>query len=328
MSRKVTLQTIADELHLTPSTISRALSGGKGISERTRQRVIATARRNGYVAKIIPTPKSLQVALLIEQHTLQEKRFWSYVTNGLISEISLHKGILSIVVTDSGNPIFSPPPLFEQVGKVDGVIAIDKTDVRAVQEARQLGLPVVLAGYRPKSPGCDTVVNDDHAGTFEMASELIRMGHRKFGFIGYRSHPAFCLRYEGLLSALVEARITDHIPPHWEYPEHLDFRDLPTALICGNDAIATDTINLLISKGIRVPEDLSVVGFDDNADEIARCPVPLTTLRIDREGLGRWAARTLFQRLSNPDSPVVRVVMAVEPVWRKSCAKPGDNAAN
>ncbi|MGE5550456.1 MAG: LacI family DNA-binding transcriptional regulator [Bacteroidota bacterium] len=322
MSRKATLQSIADELHIAPSTVSRALTGGKGVSERTRQRVMAVARRQGYVAKIIPAPRSVQVAMLVEQRTLQEKRFWSHVMNGLISEISLHQGILSVVVTDAQSPRFSPSPLFEQVGKIDGIIAIDKTDPRAVAAVRQLGLPVVLAGYRPKLPDCDTVVNDDHTSTYGMANELIRMGHREFGFVGYRDHPAFCLRYEGLLAAMVAAGITDHVPPQCEEPEDIELRDLPTALICGNDAIAVKTINHLMGKGIRIPEDVSVVGFDDNAEELARCPVPLTTLRVDRESLGRWAARTLFQRLNNPDSPVVRVFMATEPVWRQSCAGP------
>ena len=101
MTKKISMRKIAEELNLAESTVSRALSGKKGISEHTRQRVIAAARRHGYVAKLIPIPKPVQVALLVEQNTLQERRFWSYVINGLIAEISLHNGILFIIIMDT-----------------------------------------------------------------------------------------------------------------------------------------------------------------------------------------------------------------------------------
>lgn len=322
MSKKITLQTIANELHLTPSAVSRALSGRKGVSEQTRRRIIAAARRHGYVAKIVPAPMTVQVVLLVEQTTLQEKRSWSHVTSGLVSEMALHDSFLSIVVTDAQSTTFTPPPLFEQVGKVDGVVAIDKTDIRAIQAARHLGLPVILVGYRPKCIGCDTVVIDDYTGVFTISTELIKMGHTRFGFIGGLDHPGFRLRYEGLVAALVESDITDHVPPHWRDLESLSVRELPTALICGNDNIAARVINHLIQKGVRVPEDVSVIGFDDNPEEHAKCSIPLTTMHVDLEGLGRWAARTLFQRLNHPDGPPVRVVMGVEPVWRQSASKP------
>ncbi len=322
MARKVTLQTIADELHLTPSAVSRALSGKKGVSEQTRRRIIATARRRGYVAKIIPAPLTVQVVLLVEQRTLQEKRSWSHVTSGLVSEMALHDSFLSIVVTDADSPTFTPPPLFEQVGKVDGVVAIDKTDIRAIQAAMHLGLPVILVGYRPKCPGCDTVVIDDYAGIFAVATDLVKMGNRRFGFVGSLDHPGFRLRYEGLLSALVEANVTEQAPPHWERPADLDFHSLPTVLFCGNDNLAVDSINLLLQRGVHVPDDVSVIGFDDNPEEHARCPIPLTTMHVDLEGFGRWAVRTLFQRLNHPEGPPVRVVIGVEPVWRQSTAAP------
>ena len=98
--------------------------------------------------------------------------------------------------------------------------------------------------------------------------------------------------------------------------------ELPTALICPVDRLAVKVINVLLCRGIHVPEDVSVVGFDDNLDDVAACPIPLTTVHIDQEELGRWAARTLFQRLNNPGAPPVRVVVGVTPVWRQSCAKP------
>lgn len=73
---------------------------------------------------------------------------------------------------------------------------------------------------------------------------------------------------------------------------------------------------------MRVPEDVSVVGFHDNPDLTISCPVPLTSLYVDREELGRQGMRVLLQRLRYPDSPPLQIAVGVKPVWRESCGIP------
>ena len=232
---------------------------------------------------------------------MREKNFWGHVTNGLVSEAPLHNGFLSIAVTDADNPVFVLPPLLEQVGKVDGVVAMHATDIRAVRAVRKIGLPMVLVDYSYHCPGYDTVNIDDHGGMLLMATELIGMGHRKFGFAGGLDIVSFRLRFEGLVSALVQAGITDTIPPHWDDPGRIPFDDLPTAIFCCNDDNAARTIECLLAPGLRVPEDVSVVGFDDNPNgTAATCRVPLTTLRVNHEELGRWAVRASVPAPTRP----------------------------
>ena len=321
MARKVTMKMIADELNLATSAVSRALSGQKGVGEETRRRVIATARQLGYLAVPVLTRAS-QVVLLVEESTLYGRMFWGYVVNGLVTETPLHNAYLSIAITDADGPTFALPPLFEEVGRVNGVIAIRQTDLRAVQAVRKLGIPVVLLNYLRVCQGCDSVVIDDHGGTFQVAMELAGLGHREFGFIGNHIYPSHRRRYEGIVSAAIQAKITDRLPPYWRSPEDLPRGDLPTALLCCNDRAAVRTIDVLLRRGIRVPEDVSVVGFNDNAGEIAESPIPLTTLHVNREELGRQAVRTLFQRLNNLDCPPLQVAVSVTPVWRESTGKP------
>ena len=129
--------------------------------------------------------------------------------------------------------------------------------------------------------------------------------------------------FRSLVSALIRTGVADSIPPHWNDPRQIPFDGLPTAIFCCNDDNAARTIECLLEHGLRVPEDVSVVGFDDNPNgTAATCRVPLTTLRVNREELGRWAVRALLQRLQNPDGPPIQVSVGVTPVHRKSCARP------
>lgn len=322
MSKRVTMRSIADGLGLAESAVSRALSGKKGVSERTRRRVIAAARRYGYIAKMVPAPMTTQITLLMER-ILHEKTYWGKFINGLVAEISLYDSVLSVVVTDAARPFVTLPPPLEQVGKVDGVIAVRRTDPRAVQAVRQIGLPIVLVDYiqKQKFPGCDLVVTDGYAGIFMIATELIKMGHERFGFVGDLNNLHYRMRYEGLQAAVANAGIADGVQRF--LLEDLAQGELPTALICPVDKLAVKAIDLLLQRGIHIPEDVSIVGFDDDIDDIAQCPIPLTTVHVDQEELGCWAVRTLFQRLNNPSAPPVQVVVGVTPIWRQSCGKPG-----
>ena len=168
--KKVTMQTVADRLHLHNSTVSRALLGNKGVSEQTRGRIIAAARQIGYMPKLKPAPSTAHIMLLAEELPLGEKLFGNPVINGLVSEIPLYNGCLYMAIINTDNPRPALPPLLWKVGKIDGVIAI-KTGLRAVQAVRQLGLPIVLIDYIYVCTGCDSVVIDGHAGTFTIASD-------------------------------------------------------------------------------------------------------------------------------------------------------------
>ena len=323
MAKKASMQRIADELGLARSAVSRALAGKKGVSEATRRRVQATARRLGYDAETgTPSPKPVQILLLVEERTTREKHFWSHVLNGLVTEVPQHHGYLSIVLTDAHQADFKVPPLLEKAGGVDGVIAMHATDIRAVSAVKRLGLPIVLLDYVEDLPDYDTVIIDDLRGIKQLVTELAGLGHRRFGYIGDLENSSFRSRYEGLLAAMAQNGILDGSPPQWRVPEDLPDRGIPTALICCNDDWALETVDYLLAKGVKVPEKVSVTGFDDSITEERRCRIPLTTLRVDREELGRWAVRTLFQRLWNPDGPRVQVAVGVELVKRASHAGP------
>ncbi len=317
------MKTIAAELSLNESAVSRALSGKDGVSETTRRRVMAAALQLGYRSRLAAVPKPLQIVLMVEERTMREKDFWSHVMNGLVSEVPVHQGFLSIAVTDASSPVCTLPPLLQQVGQVDGAIAMHATDIRAIQALKRLGIPIVLLDYLIDCPGYDSVIINDRDGTFVMAMEMIRLGHRRFGFVGGLDNASFRMRYEGLVSALIRTGIAGQVPPHWFYPQDVPGEGLPTALFCCNDDNAIRTIEHLQALGIRVPDDVSVIGFDDNpSGSAANYRIPLTTLRVDREELGCWAVRTLVQRLYNPDGPPIQIAVDVKPVIRESSGKP------
>ncbi|MGE5550468.1 MAG: substrate-binding domain-containing protein [Bacteroidota bacterium] len=323
MARKTSMTAIAKELYLATSTVSRALAGKKGVSEQTRRRVAAAAMRHGFMPELIPAPASVEVALLMDKRTTEDRDFWGKVSDGVQKGISLYDSFCSLVVTDHAAPEFHLPPIFQEVGRVAGVIAIHSTDIRAIQAVKRLGLPIVLVSYLGRCPGCDSVIIDSYNGTYMVATELLKLGHLRFGFVGNQSSLSFRLRYMGILAALIEYGISDLVPKCYKTDlSDMDWDNLPTALFCNTDQSAAKVITHFLHRRIRVPEDVSVIGFDDHPSKIAECPVPLTTLHVDTEELGLWAVRLLFQRLSNPDGHPVQLVSEVTPIWRQSTGKP------
>ena len=185
------------------------------------------------------------------------------------------------------------------------------------------GIPVVLLDRRPddNSPRdhFDLVGIDNHRAGFLAARHLLQLGARRIGFVAYRGQALTVKsRIQGYRDALAEF---DGVPPHVFYLNP----DRPVesaagfdAFVCANDRVAGRLMHALLARGVRIPEDVRIVGIDD-VNYAALLPIPLTTIHQPCRDLGETALRLMLDRLDHPHMPARDVLLDCSLVVRQSC---------
>ena len=308
--KRKTIKDVAAAADVSVSTVSLALNGTGYVSADTRARVVATARRMGYVAR----PAARQLAsrqtgnigfALRTDHFARSEPFYTHVFLGAEFEADLHdRYVLLATIPDVYTP-GDDTPRFLRERNVDGILIAGKVAPEFIEEVQSTGLPIVMIDF--ESNGHPAVVIDNQAGARMAVEHLIALGHRNIAFLGADiEHPAIRARLDGYRLALASADITvnhDHIiveasrNPDVETGQLLGDRllattPLPTAAVCVNDAVALGLLDAAVMAGVSVPGDLSVVGFDDVAGARTSTP-PLTTVRVFKERLGGLAVKYL-----------------------------------
>lgn len=333
MNKKVTLADIARKSSVSLSTVSLVLRDKPGIPPETRKRVLDTAQSLGYRRKIRagvqgpeaePLLRSLGVIIKIDDDEAPlANPFYMHVMAG-IEEICRKQKVNLLYATlpvDSNNvPVEVPRLLTEQ--HADGLLLvglyIDSAFGTLFTGRRE---PVVLVDGYAEDESFDAVVSDNVGGATEAVTRLIEAGHRRIGFVGghAQAYPSLRERRQawqqtltghGLRAdAVVDSGLkaadgaTAALQLLERYPD-------VTALFGVNDQIAIAAMQAAQSLGRRVPDDLAVIGFDDI--ELARHVSPaITTMRVDKVGMGRLAVQLIQNRLEFPDSE--RVVAVLKP---------------
>jgi DNA-binding LacI/PurR family transcriptional regulator len=222
-------------------------------------------------------------------------------------------------------------------GGFNGVIFIDGVPDEFVLAFHKSGVPLVLADKHMAHSGVSSVVPDNVSGARDAARHLLGLGHRRIAFLAAPQDPVVEARYQGFLKAHEEAGVRfdpklfirggyEVGPAQDAMKKFLTGRnkkDLPTAVFAINDEAAIGVMKALQAQGLKVPDDISVVGFDDIA-WASHAEPPLTTIRIQREEMGRLAANLLIRQIeAGPGkAPATKLSMQTELVVRKSCAKP------
>jgi LacI family transcriptional regulator len=219
-------------------------------------------------------------------------------------------------------------PLLVAEGRVDGMILagceLPQDLIRRMAEL----VPVVVVDNH--LPGVDSVATDNVGGGRRAVEHLIRLGHRRIGFVAETlDNLSFSERFRGYRDALEAAGIAleedlvaEGVPGsecgYVAFGRLLRRGRPPTAVFAANDEAAAGAIRAAKEAGLRVPEDVAVVGFDDGALAPHTDP-PLTTVRVFRQHMGRWAAIRLLDLLRSPGSPPLEIRVSTELVIRGSC---------
>ncbi len=332
-----TIHDVAKKAGVSPSTVSRVLNDKPGISEATRARVLQAARELGYIpdmsARGLAARRTMNLGFLVHpRHTLGPHSFYGEVLAGVDQEARKH-GYHLVFAAEGDRPV----PNMVQQNRVDGLILAGCDIPReTIVNLRLQGVPLVLVDNHLER--VNSIIIDNEGGAYEATAHLIRLGHRRIAFLcEWLGDLSFRERFEGYRRALAdhgipfdERLVAEGLPrqPRTGYVAAQRLLDqvgdaLPTAVVAANDLVAAETLRLLRERGLRVPEDVAVVGFDDG--EVARHTVPpLTTVRVYRRELGALAVRRLLDLLEDPEQPPTHVRVFTKLIVRESC---GDRPA-
>ena len=336
--KSATIQDVALAAKVSTATVSRALSNPGLLSDATREQVMQAIQSTGY--RVNQAARNLRMqragAVLILVPNLG-KPFYSAILRGLSQGFA--GSDYSVLITDTENTPLSDGELvgnFTQ-GRVDGVVSLDGgLTPETLDQCRAQGVDgrIVFACEWVDGAAFPSIQSDNRDGARQAIRHLAELGHRKIAHItGPRGNVLTAVRREGA----VEERARLGLPARDDWIIRGDFslecghaaaerilamEDRPTAVFCSADMVAFGLIAGLAARGVRVPQDISVVGFDDI--DMAESYVPaLTTIRQDRERLGRTAAERLLARLKGPvPGPAVEELLPVELVVRGSTAPP------
>jgi len=334
----VTLKDIARECGVDVSTVSRCLSGFNGVHKSTRAKVVAVAARLNYrpnrLAMGLVTGKSRTLAMIISDI---RNPFFADLARGA-EDAAFAAGYELVLCNSDLNPSkesFYVHSLLEK--RVEGILmnSVSGLSHEEQEELSQSGVPIVLLN-RPASSvrlrGFSTVVSDNSTGGFIAGKYLADLGHRVIGHLtGSVQHGNLRDRTQGFRKALQEtdAQATS-IVIHGRHSIEGGYNMMQrllreqkgmTAVFAGNDAMAFGAIRAIFEAGQRVPDDISVIGFDDvELGTIIR--PPLTTIHHPKYEMGRAAVEVLLQHSAQGEAatPEHRM-MEVKLVERKSCRR-------
>lgn len=336
-----TIREIAKQAGVSPSTVSRVLNRKGNISKETQSKVISVARSLGYPVPGDRIPAEGQVAagtVAIAYNKrlspLVTDPFYGAVVAGMeesLQQLGYRVLLRSIDGADGYAGLFEQDSAGNQN---DGLLLVG-CDVSpdVLSEASERDMPVVLVDNESKEANIDSVVSDNEAAAKCAIQHFYTLGHRKIAFIGGpQSHVSLAQRYKGYVSALHEFGM-DFLKRWVIFAESVDIHgpeigyegtcrliegpERPTAIFADNDMTAVGVLKALHEKGVRVPEEISVIGFD-NIEVSAHTHPRLTTMHIPKMQMGSLAARRLVDLIQGKDLAPIKTVVYATLVIRDS----------
>ncbi|MCF7932772.1 MAG: LacI family transcriptional regulator [Acholeplasmataceae bacterium] len=327
--KRILLKDIAEKSGLTINTVSRALKDKPDISEATRREVQRLAADMGYIPDVIASSLrsgyTKTIGIMFDNIA---NPYFMIMTELLYEE--LHKDGYDIMIfTGSGDRAQFDIESFNKMvsRRIDGIITFLKPTTDVVNALRNNKIPLVVLGREGDDIGVDSVYTNDYLGGFEIAKYLTNKGHHQIGYIGAPSD-ILCStkRLEGMTDYLSSQKLKINHGCH-RFLEHGNLDLEPhvqalidqhvTAIFCFNDTMAYEAISIINQKGLKVPEDIAVCGYD-NLEERIRVPVSLTTIDTNKRELTLRCVRTLKRRIENFDAPIEKLVNSARLIARRT----------
>lgn len=338
--RRVTIGEIALASNASAATVSLALRNKPGVSRETRERILVAAQKLGYRGKIrggrTEGPALRNIALVFRTWSEGPERsspalnpFYSWVLTGIQeagTDAAMNLMLGTIPVDADNQPIELPRPLLRQ--PLDGVLLVGSHRAATVETVLDLlnhpAGPVVLVDSTDQGQGLDAVCSDNHGGAYLATVSLIAAGHRRIAWVGplETTDRNFEQRRAGFVQALADHGLvpagTNDQPGQAEWQRGLDaVLANATASFCGNDDTALAMIAECSRRGVAIPDQHSVIGFDDTNRARDATP-PLTTMAVDKLALGRLAVEALEYRIRWPENAPFTVTLTPRLIERES----------
>lgn len=328
MEKAVKLKDIADKLQVSIVTVSNALAGRSGVSDELRSEIEKTAREMGYQRKVRQEKKQLaeskvyrtglKIGVIVpnEYVTKYASFYWELYQKVVVeaSKIGCFVLLEILVRREDGQ---CDMPLLLKENQIDALIALGIQDGGyLVQLYQRIDCPMLMLDVNYDEIPCDAVISNGFFGMYQMTNFLIRLGHTKIAFVGeYRATGSIMDRFQGYSKSLLEHGIAEK--KEWVISDRnyvtndtiLELpQEMPTAFACNSDYTAELLAGLLLKEGYRIPEDVSVVGYDDFL-AAGIMQGKLTTYAVDMEAMAHESIKLLLKRLAgNKREKMVRTV--------------------
>lgn len=334
----VSIKDIAKQAGFSATTVSFALNNPDRVGAGTRRHVLRIARKLDY-SRIKKSGKRGAIGIVTDDYyNFVLGEFYNWVVWGILEELK-SRGINILIESTGKNPDYFPKMVTKNL--VDGVLFLGKNSLDLNYIAQQKGIPLLLVGHPIPEGELHSIVPDGRAGAFQAVNHLIELGHKKIAIItGEPTYdPTTAERIEGYHFALSKAGIAENkdylVQADFGRPETaitatqklLELTDPPTAIFCASDSLAYRAYKAIKEKGLKIPKDIAVVGFDNlTAPEYSMLPEPeLTTINVDRKELGRKSVEILFEIIQRSGKTSHRYTLPVQLVVKKSTAPPLPN---
>lgn len=337
---KVRLADIATKMNVSTVTVSKALSGQSGVSEEKREQICRLAAEMGYTKHIEKEQKekeSYTLGVIVPERFMTEKMSFYWFLYQSIAKKATRRNCFTMleVVTYEAEEMCSLPRMVSEE-KIEGLIILGAFDREYVDALfAHIQVPVVNVDTTIGPENCDCVVSNNMRGAYYVTNYLFEQGHRRIGFVGTAlATESINERFLGYVKSLME---------HGFFPEAeliLDDRNketgvvdgeiyfqlpenMPTAFFCNCDLSASILIRKLRDHGYRVPEDVSVAGFDNFVTD-TKAGIGITTYEINTSAMANRALHILLHKIKNIDYSAGMFILPGRFIERESTMKIGE----
>ena len=333
--KTATLADVAATVGLSPAAVSLALRGKTGVSEATRARVVEAAQTIGYrpvtgMARQHHKPMTIGLVIkAVHGDAPEANRFYAPVMAGIEESCRIHRMDLMLAtmpVDQHYYPIEVPRIVTNRT--CDGLIVVGAHLSAATADILRSAPPAVLVDAYAEDDTFDLVATDNVGGARTAVEHLLSRGHRNIAILGTEpgAFPSVLQRRRGYEQVMAEAGLARHYidAPYWPPEEaaavgisYLHSHPSTTAVFCANDAVAVALLTAARQAGIDVPGRVSIIGFDD-IDLAGFVSPGLTTMAVDKVGMGRIAVTLLAHRLEVGKECVTQTLVRPTLVLRES----------
>ena len=329
---KYTISDVAQMLGVSRSTISRAMNNSPGVGEELRKKVLDFVEEIGYqpntIARSLSKGRQSIIALIVSDI---RNPFYADLANIIQKHLAKHNYMMVLF-----NSEYNTEQELEFIKKAelfhfDGLILITAQDKAISQKLERLPIPKVLVNRIIPDYSGSSVLTDNFQAGYEAALHLINLGHKEIGFIeGPSSSSASTQRYSGFCQAMQNYNLPVKEEYIWKSnlkledgkqlsKEFLQLVHRPTAVIIVNDMTSIGFMDGCIEEGLHIPDELSIIGFDDISISSLHS-IQLTTVSQHAEEMGRIASELMIKQLTTSHSQPERVILKPSLIIRNTTA--------
>lgn len=331
-----TIKDVAQKAHVSTATVSLVIHNHKRISPATKRKVLKAISDLNYrpspLARGLVMRQTNNIGfILTDDHFLRTEPFYTHIFLGTEFEARDHDYYILLNSISNNFKDCDNLPRFVLERNVDGIIIAGKVPDAVISCIARYNIPLVFVDYYPAEGDYSAVLIDNESGGLKATTHLITNGHKKIAFIGGDiNHPSIRDRFQGYRMALNNSGLTlndrlvimsetatDRQSGAHATAELLARKEKFSAVFACNDAMAVGAMQVFREKGYKIPEDISIIGFDDVMSDLLTDP-PLSSMRVPKVELGIESMRLMTDILKKKTSKIRKILVSVELVERQS----------